>query len=678
MPRSKHKQPDSDPRPSAKAWSWGAFAIATLAVVLFSSYARLGQLEAWKEEPESHFVAQRPLMTSTDAYYWLRLAEEHRSGVYARSDRDPLQAFPDGGPRLRPVPLISVFLAFLARFCGGDVFRAGVYLAPLLAGLFVVPLGLYFRRLGLPAAGLLGGLIGSFGFEYYTRTSIGGVDTDALNLFFPFAASLCVLCAGEADSDRRTIAFSALAGLTVLVFHWWYYHPGFNVVYLVLLVLYLALARKPARTLAISTAVFAVVSNPLYLWRGMSGLAKFAAAALAPSASTTLARSLPLPDLLSTVAESQRVAVADALRLVLDSSPLTAVGLVLFAILALREWRRLLPLAPVLLLGLVTFSGGKRYAIFLGPFVGVGYGYLIGALVSRAFRTWKRGRPYRPVAGYAAAGLFFVAIAGTTAARFVPAPSLSSRTISSIAEAGERLGAATPVLGWWDYGYALAGVGGLATFQDGSYHGVETYLIARALSATSDRELHATAAYLTNEGPAALGEALDQAASPRSVLTDVGRYSVPLRRDDVHLILLEAMISKYAAIHYLGTWDLDHDRGAPDGYERIRCSRWQDQQLQCAGMVIDTRTGEARADLSLERLVIIRDGHVVSEKPYPRDTDVVLQVLTDSRGAFDFYLLTQRVYESNFNQMYFLGRFDSTRFELVYSDFPAMRLYRVR
>lgn len=672
------KKVKAAPRPSGVSRSWILFAVLVVAAVVFSSYVRLNQYAEWKATPEQHFVGDRPLMTSTDAYYWLRLAEEHRSGTYSEGELDPLQSFPDGGARLRPVPLLSVLLARLAPLWEGEVFRAGLYLVPLLAGLFVVPLALYFRRLDLPAAGLLGGLVASFGHEYFTRTSIGGVDTDALNLFFPFAASLFVAYAVESGSERRTLAFSALAGLTMLGFYWWYYHPGFTVVYLVLLVVCLALGRKSARTIALSAGLFALVANPLYLWRGLSGLAKFAGGVLMPSASAALTRSLAVPDVLATVAESQRVAVADALGLVLEGGVLTALGLVLFAVCAVRYWRGLLPLAPILLLGLVTFTGGKRFAIFLGPFVGVGYGYLIGVIVSRISRKWEAGQRYRPLVVYAAAGLFFVSISGATAIGFVPAPSFSARTISSIEVVGERLPSGTPVLGWWDYGYALQGVGDLATYQDGSYHGVESYVIANAFSATDQDQLYSTAAYLSNEGAAALRSALDGAEQPRRVLDDVGRYSAKLQRDDLHLVFLEAMVSKYAAIHYLGTWDFDLDRGVPDGYERIHCSRWENDQLQCAGMTIDTRTGHARADLSLERLIVIRDGKVLFENGFPNETDVFLQVLTNDQGAFDFYLLTQRVYESNFNQMYFLGRFDASRFEMVYSDFPAVRLFRLR
>ena len=44
-----------------------------------------------------------------------------------------------------------------------------------------------------------------------------------------------------------------------------------------------------------------------------------------------------------------------------------------------------------MLLGLVTFTGGKRFAIFLGPFVGVGYGYLIALVLSRLSRKAHPG-----------------------------------------------------------------------------------------------------------------------------------------------------------------------------------------------------------------------------------------------------------------------------------------------
>ena len=66
-------------------------------------------------------------------------------------------------------------------------------MVPVLASLFILPLGIYFFRLGVPISGLLGGLIGTFAGGYYMRSSIGRIDTDSLNLFFPALIALMIL-----------------------------------------------------------------------------------------------------------------------------------------------------------------------------------------------------------------------------------------------------------------------------------------------------------------------------------------------------------------------------------------------------------------------------------------------------------------------------------------------------
>jgi dolichyl-diphosphooligosaccharide--protein glycosyltransferase len=40
--------------------------------------------------------------------------------------------------------------------------------------------------------------------------------------------------------------------------------------------------------------------------------------------------------------------------------------------------------------------------------------------------------------------------------------------------------------------------------------------------------------------------------------------------------------------------------------------------------------------------------------------------------------LSDVVYRSNFNQMYVLGKYDPTRFEEVYDDFPETRTFRLK
>ena len=278
-----------------------AFAVVIVIAIAFSAHVRLEQYEVWKERPDRYIAESKPLLTTSDAYYWIRLAQEYRDGVYQSGERDRLRAYPDGTKRGWPVPLLSLMLATASAGSGIEMHETGIYLIPLLAGLFMLPLGLYCWRIGLPAAAILGGLITLFCREYFTRTSIGRVDTDALNLFFPFLASLLVLLAAESGSRKRTLLFSALAGLSMFLFYWWYFHAGFTIVYLGLLILCLVLGKRGWRTILGAGALYAAASNPVWLWKGFAGVAAFVRNTLFGSRADAISESINLPAVLQTM-----------------------------------------------------------------------------------------------------------------------------------------------------------------------------------------------------------------------------------------------------------------------------------------------------------------------------------------------------------------------------------------
>jgi dolichyl-diphosphooligosaccharide--protein glycosyltransferase len=57
----------------------------------------------------------------------------------------------------------------------------------------------------------------------------------------------------------------------------------------------------------------------------------------------------------------------------------------------------------------------------------------------------------------------------------------------------------------------------------------------------------------------------------------------------------------------------------------------------------------------------------------------VLQLVArGSQDGLEGLFLTEEVYHSNFNQMYLLGKYDPTRFEEIYDDFPETRTFRLK
>jgi hypothetical protein len=157
---------------------------------------------------------------------------------------------------------LSGLIAATAPWFGGSVDMAGLLLPPLLSSLFMLPLFWCCWRLGSPAAGLMGGLVGTFCIEYYRRTSIGWVDTDALNLSFAWLVCALFLSMSGTQSRARLLLRSALAGAVWFVFARWYPKPGLSLLFIVALAGHLALAGVGWRRVLLGVGVFAVFAGP--------------------------------------------------------------------------------------------------------------------------------------------------------------------------------------------------------------------------------------------------------------------------------------------------------------------------------------------------------------------------------------------------------------------------------
>jgi len=274
-----------------------------------SAVVRYQQFETWKRTPGAYFVGERPMMTTLDAPYWLRWAREYNEGTYGQQ-QDGLRDYPDTTEtfqkmsvkelspplkykdpttstlfsstfnlsstsdtpviRYRDVPLLSYLIAHLAPYFNHNYYLTGTLLIPVLASLFILPLGIYFFRLGLPVSGLLGGLVGTFASGYYMRSSIGRIDTDMLNLFFPMLASLLILLASRAKTERSVLLYALCAGMSLSLFQWWYSKAGFTFTYFVVLVLILFVQQIRFRTILFCSLLFVLCAHPTTFMSGAS------------------------------------------------------------------------------------------------------------------------------------------------------------------------------------------------------------------------------------------------------------------------------------------------------------------------------------------------------------------------------------------------------------------------
>ena len=143
---------------------------------------------------------------------------------------------------------------------------------PVMASLFVLPLGIYFFMIGIPLSGLLGGLIGTFASGYYMRSSIGRIDTDMLNLFFPVLAALFIMMASRAKTDRYIFLYSLISGLSLHLFQWWYNKSSFIFAFFIVLIISMFLQKIRFRTILLSSLMYLLCVNPSNLMTGLSSV----------------------------------------------------------------------------------------------------------------------------------------------------------------------------------------------------------------------------------------------------------------------------------------------------------------------------------------------------------------------------------------------------------------------
>ena len=737
------------------------FAIVLLACFAVSAGIRFEQFEVWGKTPVVYFVGERPMMTTLDAPIWLRIAREYNEETYGEkqlrnyphklspktlAESQIPQKFTDSPTSLlskekpekkyHEIPLLSYIIAHLAPFFNQNYYLTGTMLIPVLASLFILPLGIYFFLIGIPISGFLGGLIGTFSSGYYMRSSIGRIDTDMLNLFFPFLVSLMILLALRSKTERFALFYSACAGLSIFLFDWWYGKPGFSLVYFSVLVFCLFIQKIRFTTILKCSLIFLLFTHPKTFLSATGNIDYFLKGYILTEEDTSTSSidgattPASFPNTMTTISEADRVSFEEVFQRILSKKYFVWAGFLAFCVLTFLRWRVLLPLVPVLFLGLLSFHSSNRFIMYLGPFIGVGLGWLLSLGIESLFfilpqksvdgkeknklfaknkeaKSFKVSKSHKPLVSegseikelsvfdslkclrsqggmtnlvrqitlYLSMGAFFWLVSSQTAISFVPAPSIHTGLYKTFFEVKKVVPEDSVLLTWWDYGYAINDATGLSTFHDGgSQMSPKTYFIARSLISTDQDELHDITQYLATESN--LGIAKNN-TSPEALLEAV-RNPTQKPWKPIYLFFTADMTGKYGAISKLGSWDIEKGGSKPRFYQNLACNKFTNQEMSCRGAKIDLKAGFINSQLALRRLIFIRNGQVMQEKKFGHAQGFTLQLILAGKNIVEVQLIDEAVFLSNYNQMYLLGRYRTDLFEESYNAFPFARLFKFK
>ncbi|WP_022852237.1 STT3 domain-containing protein [Limisalsivibrio acetivorans] len=640
-----------------------------------SAGARYNHLLRWKQNPDRYFVGDTPQTTTLDSYKWIRYAQEYREGAYYPADNDTLMFYPDLKTKHDPFPMPSWIMAVTADFFGGSVQKAGIYIFPILASLFVIPLGLYFYFMGFPAMGIAGSIAGSMAVVYMNRSSFGRIDTDALNLFFPFLASMFMLLAFDKRGNyKQYLIYSALSGLSMLLFWWWYAHPGITIVYMAVFVFLMLIGRVRLLHVLYGTLLFIICSNPLIFYNGVRHIFEFAMTYIAPAGHIDAG----FPDVYETISEAKKASFQRALSIMNPNMFMGVLGLGAFIIAGLANFRRMLPLAPVFMLGILVFKSSNRFGMFLAPFIGMGIGYII-AVAGKYAAERMNLRPL--VRGFLTMGLAFgiLVVNYLPSFSFTPIPSIEPKVYARFDKVKEFVPEDGVILSWWDYGLGIEESTGRATFHDGmSQRTPKTYFIAKALSSGDQEVLADTVAFLGSRGLKGVNELIAEGESVSDVVQRVTNNDIPIPDKKYYVLITSDMFPKLAAIGGIGSWNFDTKESLPFRMTRLRCTDRRGDTLICGNNRVDLAKGIVNGGMPLKSLNIIVNGKLNQKKEYPYSTGYHFVQNVNNGRVTGVVLVDDRTYNSNLFKMYVIGDADNELFEEVYSSYPYLRLFEVK
>lgn len=654
--------------------------LCILAVYGLSWYKRQASYTLWMEKHRDEVVVDQVTAMSTyDSYYWLKMAREIDEGKWKKGELDPLKGYPELEEYPESPSLLAHFIRLASRFTDGDYYRAGLLLTPLLAGLFVIPLFLYFNTLGFGASAVLGGLIGSFCFGYYPRSNLGYVDTDMLNTFFPILVSAFIVLINKERSSRANLLLAIGAGVAMYLFCWWYQQPLFFLVYFPFIAVCLFLQRLSSRQILVFLLAFSLTSGPQYVMQSAASLYGFFNAYFFSKYSGQIV----WPEIFTTIAETQKSDIMSKLERLHGLLPVVLAGFAGLAYLYVVRFKRMVPITPLILLGLWSLVGPRRFTMYLAPFIGIGVGVLIELLVRQAGARFRLPAVALPAIAVSLMAVLFFSTTSYTAYGNVPGPIPPAPTIRSILEIKKIVPQNSAMFTWWDQGYPLMEIGEFATYHDGALHGrSRSTLIARSLISPHQQEMAALIAYLDEFGFDGLeSRIVDENLTADRMLEIVFGHPPEFRGENVYVLYVEDMLRTFGGTSALGTWDFKRQAGDPMKYEYMSCFSQTGAIIGCRDANIDLNRGvitDGVREAPLKAALFVNDGYVVNRLDYPNVDGDYLQVLMKKGQAHQVQVIEERLFQSNFNQQYLLGNYDRRYFEEVYNNFPVARVFKVK
>ena len=663
---------------------------------LLAAYAnfevRQSQYQVWQDNKNITFLDDTPLFSTTDASYFLALARQYNE-TGDRNDFENKRLFPNNQPALEDAPardslfdfpLLSVLIASLTdNNSTSALLQTGNALIPLLG--FVMALGilLAFGASGFWLEGAVAAIGAGLAPTFLARSSIGRIDTDILNLGFFYAVIGLSIYAARAKTWRNSILLTIVTGLCLFVFLWWYSKAEFGWMIFIGFIWLSAIDSRSWQKPVVLGVLLALVSGLAFQTLSLSASSNYVVDFKAMGA-------LIFPNTFDTITELRVIPFDRIISSITPSLSLGFFGILGLAVFALRHPVLAIVYGPASVFALANFLVGNRAVFYSAPMIWFGVAFLSVMIVRVIWlKMPEKWRAYR----HGEVGVIAVVIAvlmgsvywSDRVQNYVPNPTFPKDIMRGFAEAEGKLPDGAVIATWWDYGYASLLFNGYNTLHDGGKQtSPVTHYVARSLLAETQKETYAILHNLASGGLQELQDNSDSFDAAEAHILDMNIS----QKAPVFLVLTEQMGSWMGSISKLGMWDPKQGvpitaKGNPPGsvlnYSEMKC-RPSDTPGKpiCNGLNFDLQAGTIDGQAALRSVTQAKDGGLVGRNLLQRDALNVVHLADIKDKGTRVLLMHDRLARSSFHRLFHLGEIDDNYFQLVYDDYPHIRIFALK
>ena len=268
---------------------------------------------------------------------------------------------------------------------------------------------------------------------------------------------------------------------------------------------------------------------------------------------------------------------------------------------------------------------------------------------------------------------------------YVPNPTFPKEMMRGFAAMKGNLPDDAVIATWWDYGYASRLFNDYATLHDGgSQKTPVTHYVARALLAPSQAETSAILKFLAAEGQRGIAANAQSIASVEQAIASGPQADVP----PIFLVLTEQMGRWMGSISNLGMWDVqkgmpiaiaDYPAEKPLHYANNRCKAGTSaSNVICNDVPIDLAKGTVAGQPILRAITQSKNGNQIVGQGFNEAANTILHLSDIENAGTRILSFHERLGQSTFHRLFHLGQAEPAHFELVYDDYPHLRIYQLR